>query len=110
MRPSTRRGRFSSSPGAGPVGTLIDMRMPRVECPRCRRSIAAGPVAGNPGRGRVWRHDEPGKRRTLRDALVSCPGSLTIVDLSGTWRQPELPPDADVGDQDDDQGQVHTLF
>lgn len=57
------------------------MKMPRVQCGRCGRAIAAGTVAGCLGRGRLWRHDAPDMRARHRDALVSCPGSLDIVDL-----------------------------
>lgn len=40
-------------------GRLVGM-MPRVECPSCNRLIAAAPVSGRPGMGRIFRHDEPG--------------------------------------------------
>nr|WP_244218097.1 hypothetical protein [Streptomyces corchorusii] len=55
--------------------------MPRIECRDCGRPIAAGPVAGRLAKGRVWRHDPPGRVREPGSALVSCPGSLAIVDL-----------------------------
>ncbi|WTW95409.1 hypothetical protein OG216_19395 [Streptomycetaceae bacterium NBC_01309] len=34
------------------------------------------------GAGRVWRHDAPEVRRGADGALVSCAGSLEIVDLT----------------------------
>ncbi|MFF4726344.1 hypothetical protein ACFY3M_13530 [Streptomyces mirabilis] len=55
--------------------------MPRVQCSCCRREIAAGMVAGQPGKGRLWRHDPPERRSLYGDSLVSCPGSLSIVPL-----------------------------
>ncbi|MEU1852917.1 hypothetical protein ABZ499_27540 [Streptomyces sp. NPDC019990] len=57
------------------------MKMPRVECPECERRIAAGMVAGRPGKGRLWRHDPTERSELFGDALVSCTGSLGIVDL-----------------------------
>ncbi|MFF7603226.1 hypothetical protein [Streptomyces mirabilis] len=57
------------------------MKMPRVECPCCTRRIAAGIVAGRPGKGRLWRHDPNERSREFGDVLVSCTGSLEIVDL-----------------------------
>ncbi|BBA98342.1 hypothetical protein RVR_4485 [Actinacidiphila reveromycinica] len=56
------------------------MKLPRVECPKCSREIAAGPVAGRLTKGRLWRHDAPGARRDAEGVLVSCAGSLLIVD------------------------------
>lgn len=73
--------------------------MPRTECQACGRGIAAGPVAGRPSKGRVWRHDPPQRSGLHGDALVSCPGSLRIVDLPLPARQLELtadPEDADA--------------
>jgi hypothetical protein len=52
-----------------------------VECPACGRPIAAGPVAGRVNKGRVWRHDAPGQPRLSGGELVSCGGSLRVVDL-----------------------------
>ncbi|MFF5668813.1 hypothetical protein ACFY8S_01530 [Streptomyces hygroscopicus] len=76
------------------------MKMPRIECQDCGRGIAAGPVAGRPSKGRVWRHDPPQRSSAHGDALVSCPGSLRIVDLPLPARQLELtaadPEDADT--------------
>jgi hypothetical protein len=66
------------------------MKLPRVECPNCRRGIAAGPVAGHLSKGRVWRHDPP-QHREPGNPLVSCDGSLTIVDLP--YGQMEFPAD-----------------
>lgn len=57
------------------------MKLPRLECPCCGRSIAAGPVAGAPGKGRLWRHDPAERSAIFGDALVSCSGSLDILDL-----------------------------
>lgn len=57
------------------------MKMPRVVCPECERHIAAGMVAGRPGKGRLWRHDPTERPELFGDALVSCTGSLEIVDL-----------------------------
>ncbi|MGW2074214.1 hypothetical protein ACWCPK_38235 [Streptomyces sp. NPDC001953] len=57
------------------------MKMPRVTCRVCRRAIAAGPVAGRPTKGRLWRHDPPQMRAQFGNSLVSCAGSLAIVDL-----------------------------
>ncbi|MGW1539754.1 hypothetical protein ACWCPM_05675 [Streptomyces sp. NPDC002309] len=57
------------------------MKMPRVECPCCARPIAAGIVAGRPGKGRLWRHDPTERPELFGDALVSCSGSLEIVHL-----------------------------
>ncbi|WP_373283366.1 hypothetical protein [Streptomyces prunicolor] len=76
------------------------MKMPRVECESCGRGVAAGMVAGRPGKGRVWRHDPPGRRRLHDDSLVSCPGSLSIVPLLVPGEQLQLveTEDGDVGD------------
>ncbi|MFF4173041.1 hypothetical protein [Streptomyces sp. NPDC001744] len=57
------------------------MKLPRIPCGTCGRPIAAGPVAGRLGKGRVARHDAPGMRARNPGALVSCRGSLAIVDL-----------------------------
>ncbi|MGW6456533.1 hypothetical protein ACWF94_11520 [Streptomyces sp. NPDC055078] len=57
------------------------MKLPRVECPSCTRSIAAGMVAGRLSKGRIWRHDAPNARRDADGHLLSCAGSLEIVDL-----------------------------
>lgn len=76
--------------------------MPRVECPSCHRLIAAGPVAGRLGVGRVFRHDEPGMRREHPGSLVSCPGSLDVVPLPPAGLQIGLfGEDQEHGDQDD---------
>lgn len=64
--------------------------MPRVECGVCRRDIAAGIVAGRPGKGRLWRHDPEQTRRSDDGSLLSCPGSLEIVDLPLPMRQLEI--------------------
>lgn len=73
----------------------MGVKLPRIECQVCQRHIAAGPVAGRPGKGRVWRHDPPERRSLYGAALVSCPGSLTIVDLPLPARQLELAEAAD---------------
>lgn len=57
------------------------MKLPRVHCGKCDRPIAAGPVAGRLGKGRIWRHDPPVERRLPDERLVSCGGSLEVVDL-----------------------------
>lgn len=57
------------------------MKLPRVECPSCTRQIAAGLVAGRLSKGRIWRHDAPDARRDAHGHLLSCAGSLEIVDL-----------------------------
>ncbi len=57
--------------------------MRRVECEFCQRHIAAGIVAGRPSKGRLWRHDPMERPEVFGDALVSCAGSLAIVDLPG---------------------------
>ena len=57
------------------------MKLPRVPCPRCDRPTAVGPVAGRLSKGRLWRHDDPAVRRAPNEPLVSCPGSLDIVDM-----------------------------
>jgi hypothetical protein len=57
------------------------MKLPRVNCPSCTRAIAAGIVAGRLSKGRIWRHDAPDERRDANGHLLSCAGSLEIVDL-----------------------------
>lgn len=57
------------------------MKLPRVPCTTCGRPIAAGPVAGRLSKGRIWRHDPPAARRDPGRPLVSCAGSLEVVDL-----------------------------
>ncbi|KPI33280.1 hypothetical protein OV450_1368 [Actinobacteria bacterium OV450] len=57
------------------------MKLPRVECGKCGRPVAAGPVAGRISKGRLWRHDAPGIRRDADGVLVSCAGSLELVDI-----------------------------
>jgi hypothetical protein len=48
---------------------------------RCARTIAAGHVAGALTKGRLWRHDPAERPSGFGDALVSCTGSLEIVNL-----------------------------
>lgn len=57
------------------------MKLPRVRCTTCERPICAGPVAGSLSKGRLCRHDAPGARRDAEGSLISCRGSLEIVDL-----------------------------
>lgn len=47
-------------------------------------------VAGQPGKGRLWRHDPPERRSLYGDSLVSCPGSLSIVPLPVPGEQLQL--------------------
>ncbi|MFJ3249083.1 hypothetical protein [Streptomyces sp. NPDC086782] len=79
------------------------MKMPRVECGACGRSVAAGMVAGRPSKGRLWRHDPPDRRAQFGDSLVSCSGSLALVDLPVPGEQLELQlvPVEPVEDPDD---------
>ncbi|WP_329368754.1 hypothetical protein OG896_24615 [Streptomyces sp. NBC_00669] len=71
------------------------MQMPRVRCATCGRPTAAGPVAGRPGRGRLWRHDDPNASRRYSGPLVSCTGSLEIVELPAYGYQLEIGLDAE---------------
>ncbi|MEU5497959.1 hypothetical protein [Streptomyces griseofuscus] len=66
------------------------MKLPRVHCRECQRPIAAGPVAGSLSKGRLCRHDPPDRRARYGDSLVSCPGSLAIVDLPRPVEQLEF--------------------
>ncbi|MFD6936280.1 hypothetical protein ACFWAP_09025 [Streptomyces goshikiensis] len=56
-------------------------KLPRVHCGKCGRPVAAGPVAGRISKGRLRRHDAPGIRRDAEGVLVSCAGSLELVDI-----------------------------
>ncbi|WP_329459849.1 hypothetical protein [Streptomyces sp. NBC_01497] len=76
--------------------------MPRVECPSCNRLIAAAPVSGRPGMGRIFRHDEPGVRRERSGSLVSCPGSLDVVTLPDPGMQLDLFGEAEEQQEHDD--------
>jgi hypothetical protein len=66
-------------------------------------------VAGSPGKGRLWRHDPTERPEVFGDALVSCTGSLEIVDLPRAGEQlalrlgPGIDEEAgeDAGDQAD---------
>jgi hypothetical protein len=79
------------------------MKLPRVQCPDCKRGIAAGPVAGRLTKGRIWRHDPPNQRREPGRPLISCDGSLEIVDLPLPGRQMEFDiPDADTPAAEED--------
>lgn len=66
------------------------MKLPRVPCGTCARPIAAGPVTGSLSKGRTCRHDAPGARRDSDGSLVSCRGSLEIVDLPVPDQQLEI--------------------
>jgi hypothetical protein len=57
------------------------MKLPRVHCPSCERPVAARPVPGQLTKGTVWRHDAPTLRRDTDGRLLSCGGSLEVVDL-----------------------------
>ena len=72
--------------------------MPRVKCGGCGREVAAHPVAGSPGRGRLWRHDSPDMRSRYSEALVSCGSSLDIVELPSGGRQLEIEIDGPGGE------------
>ncbi|MET7809766.1 hypothetical protein ABZT26_02765 [Streptomyces sp. NPDC005395] len=84
------------------------MKLPRVDCPQCARAIAAGPVAGRLGKGRVCRHDPPA--RVPGGPLVSCPGSLEVVDLPTTGEQLRLPDAAETAGEDRDRIDTLPLF
>jgi hypothetical protein len=78
------------------------MKLPRVECPSCTRSIAAGMVAGRLSKGRIWRHDAPDERRDAHGHLLSCAGSLEIVDLPyGQMEFPIPEPEAEAAAADE---------
>lgn len=77
------------------------MKLPRVECPSCTRTIAAGMVAGRLSKGRIWRHDAPESRRDAEGHLLSCAGSLEIVDLPyGQMEFPVAEPEPDAAPAD----------
>ncbi|MER7807541.1 hypothetical protein [Streptomyces sp900116325] len=61
-----------------------------MRCTTCERPICAGPVAGSLSKGRICRHDAPGARRDTDGSLVSCRGSLEIVDLQMLVQQLEF--------------------
>jgi hypothetical protein len=68
--------------------------------------IAAGIVAGAPSKGRLWRHDpteQPGG-----EVLVSCVGSLEIVDLPAPGVQLEFD-QADEHEREDPLGPLGTM-
>lgn len=91
---------------SGAAVTLVGvMKLPRVECPVCRRNVAALPLPGQAAKGRVWRHDAPEVRRDADGALVSCKGALEIVDITAAAAQ--LAFDSDALERDDD---APTLF
>ncbi len=59
----------------------------------------------------MWRHDVPGQTREPGSALVSCMGSLEIVDLPQPGRQLELDetdtPDTTDAPEGDPYGTAH---
>ena len=79
------------------------MKLPRVECPECGRPIAAGLVAGQLSKGRVWRHDPPGLPHAPGQPLVSCDGSLSIVNLPMHGQQLEIDVQQPESAQEPDQ-------
>ncbi|MCX4489874.1 hypothetical protein OG890_38980 [Streptomyces anulatus] len=70
------------------------MKLPRVECPKCKRPTAVAPMAGSLTKGHLWRHDDAGARRDPDGSLVSCSESLSTVDLPEIGRQMEFDIDA----------------
>ncbi|MFI9026314.1 hypothetical protein [Streptomyces sp. NPDC053560] len=80
------------------------MKLPKAHCPRCSRPIAARPVPGRISKGRLWRHDDTGVLRIPGEPLVSCPGSLEMIEMPLPARQLELDvselPCADVVDDE----------
>ncbi|MEU1815153.1 hypothetical protein ABZ543_08140 [Streptomyces roseifaciens] len=79
------------------------MKLPRVDCSSCGRAIAARPVADRISKGRVWRHDPPGMRRRTGGDLVSCSGSLAIVDMPLPGQQLTLDDTEPILDATEDQ-------
>jgi hypothetical protein len=55
-------------------------------------------VAGKPGKGRLWRHDPTERSSEFGDVLVSCTGSLGIVDLPRPGEQLEIDLGLDDGE------------
>ncbi|MFE3378716.1 hypothetical protein [Streptomyces anulatus] len=74
------------------------MKLPRVECPKCKRPTAVAPMAGSLTKGHLWRHDDARARRDPDGSLVSCSESLSTVDLPEIGRQMVF--DLDVQDPD----------
>lgn len=74
--------------------------MPRVTCRYCDRDVAAQPAARMPGKGWIYRHDEPQMHESYAEVrvLVSCSGSLELVELPCPARQTELVI-AELGDE-----------
>ncbi|MEU0030720.1 hypothetical protein [Streptomyces sp. NPDC006335] len=83
--------------------------MPRVECPYCERHIAAGIVAGRPKKGRLWRHDPAEQPSEFGNVLVSCTGSLAIVDLPRPGEQLALNLGLDGDEADEAEQGIDTL-
>lgn len=71
--------------------------MSRIECACCGRKI----VAGSPGKGRLWRHDPTERPSEFGDVLVSCTGSLDIVDLPRPGEQLEIDLDLDPAEPEE---------
>ncbi|MET7898936.1 hypothetical protein [Streptomyces mirabilis] len=61
-----------------------------LECRICGRRVAAGMVAGRPCKGHLWRHDPLQMRSLYGGSLVSCIGSLGVVDLPKPGEQLRL--------------------
>ena len=57
-------------------------------------------MAGRPSKGRLWRHDPTERPEIFGDALVSCAGSLEIVDLPVSGEQLALDLGLDDGEPD----------
>lgn len=65
--------------------------LPRIQCPVCKRPIAAmGVKDPRWGRGLLYRHDQLDERKTLDGRYLSCKGSLTEVELEGRPYQLEI--------------------
>ncbi|MFE4329639.1 hypothetical protein ACFRQM_09305 [Streptomyces sp. NPDC056831] len=86
------------------------MKLPRVQCPGCKRDVAVAPAAGQLTKGRLWRHDHPGLRRDANGDLVSCSRSLEIVDLPVGGRQMELDIDEPDTAPGTETGEAYALF
>ncbi|MER5949522.1 hypothetical protein ABT127_26070 [Streptomyces sp. NPDC001904] len=72
------------------------MKMPRVEYSTCGRKIAAGIVAGAPGKGRLWRHD-PNERpehdtRWLTDVESEIAAALAAIGEAGATQIADAAP------------------
>jgi hypothetical protein len=65
-------------------------------------------VAGRLSKGRIWRHDAPDARRDAHGHLLSCAGSLQIVDLP--YGQMEIPIPEPEADPDTAPADAMALF